>query len=157
VKSFRWLSVLIVGIGFFTVSLAQPARLTPQEIAQFIDAAQVEVIVVLPVLRVPEVADALRRASAKRGLSVKVLSGTESLRDGASFFWVLKLAGAELRTVSRVQGFELVLDRQTRITGDVIGRPLEPSELVRSTLEQQAVGHVKSLLEVWRKAAVAAF
>jgi hypothetical protein len=156
-RPFQWLSAFIVGFGFFTVSVAQPARLSPQEIAQFIDAAQVEVIVAVPVLRVPEVAESLRRASAKRGLSVKILTGAESLRDGASYFWVLKLAGAELRTVSSVQGFELVLDRQTRITGDVIGRPLEPSELVQSTLEQQAVGYVKSLLEVWRKAAVAAF
>lgn len=148
-----WL-LLMVAFGFGS-SVAQPVRLTPQQIALYVDAAQVEVIVAAPVLRVPEVADALRRASAKRGIGVKVLTGAESLRDAASYFWVLKLAGAEVRTVSSVKGFELILDRRTRITGDVIGRVLGPDELVPTTLEHQARGYAKELLAVWLKAKVA--
>jgi hypothetical protein len=147
-----WL-LLMVAFAFGS-SLAQPLRITPQQIAQYIDAAQLEVIVAAPVLRVPEVADALRRASAKRGIGVKVLTGTESLRDAASYFWVLKLAGAEVRTVSSVKGFELILDRRTRITGDVIGRVLGPDELVQAMFEQ-AQGHAKALLAIWLKAKVA--
>ena len=147
---------LLLMVAFaFGLSLAQPLRLTPQQIAQSIDAAQFEVIVAAPVLRVPEVADALRRASAKRGISVKVLTGTESLRDAASYFWVLKLAGAEVRTVSSVKGFELILDRQTRITGDVIGRLLGPDELVQATLERDVSKHLSTVLEVWSKARIA--
>jgi uncharacterized protein len=148
-----WL--LLTVVFAFGSSLAQPLRLTPQQIAQYIDAAQLEVIVAAPVLRVTEVADALRRASAKRGISVKVLTGAESLRDAASYFWVLKLAGAEVRTVSSVKGFELILDRRTRITGDLIGRLLGPDELVQATLEQQARGYAKELFVVWFKAKVA--
>ena len=147
--------LLIVVLGFGS-SLAQPARLMPQRIAQYIDAAQFEVIVAAPVLRVPEVADVLRRACAKRGVSVKVLTGVESVRDAASFFWVLKLAGAEVRTVSSVQGFELILDRQTRITGDVIGRLLGPDEVLKATVAQRAHGYAKALLKVWAKAKVTA-
>jgi hypothetical protein len=113
-------------------SLAQGLE-TPAQVAALVDSAQREVILVAPVLRVKPIADALRRAVVERDVSVKLLTGRESVNDGASFWWGLERAGAQLRTVGEVQGFELIVDRVVRVTGDAIGRVLSPTE--RADLE----------------------
>ena len=150
---FRWLLALALALS--CLGLAQASSLGPPELARLIDAAQAEVLVAAPVLRVPEVADALRRAVVRRGVRVRLLTGTQSLRDGASYFWGLRLAGAEVRTISRVSGFELIVDRRVRITGDAVGRVPFPGQ-VEMTLESGDVpGAVRLWLAMWARGAPA--
>ncbi len=127
---------------------------TVSDVATLIDSAQREVIVVAPVLRVKAIADALRKAVVERGLSLKVLTGISSVRDGASYWWGLQQAGAQVRTVSSVTGYEVIVDRQTRVTGDLIGRILGPTELGNTVLERGVGVQVNAarVLRVWEKA-----
>lgn len=151
----RRLCVLLLIV--FGSSLAQvTAPATPEALAQFIHSAQVEVILAAPVLRVPEVADALRRAVVERGVSVKILTGSSSLNDGASFWWGLQRAGADLRLVREVRGYEVFIDGSTRLSGDLIGRVLSPNERGDVTLEHDATVSPRAdrLRSIWAKARV---
>lgn len=133
-------------------SLVHAQRLeTSAQVAALVDSAQREVILVAPVLRVKAVADALRRAVVERGVSVKLLTGSSSVNDGASYWWGLVRAGAKLRTVREVAGFELIVDRASRVTGDAIGRVLSPAELADLTLERGpgVAGSAARALRAW--------
>ncbi len=127
---------------------------TVSDVAALIDSAQREVIVVAPVLRVKAIANALRKAVVERGLSLKILTGSASVRDGASYWWGLQQAGAQVRTVSSVTGYEVIVDRQVRVTGDLIGRILSPTELGNTVLEKGALVQVNAMrvLRVWENA-----
>jgi hypothetical protein len=129
---------------------------TVSDVAGLIDSAQREVIVVAPVLRVKVIANALRKAVVERGLSLKILTGSSSVRDGASYWWGLQQAGADLRTVSSVTGYEVIVDRQVRVSGDLIGRILSPTELANTVLERGAGVQVSAarVLRVWEMASV---
>lgn len=141
----------------FGSSLAQVgAPSTPDAVAQFIHSAQREVILAAPVLRVPEVADALRRAVVERGVSVKILTGDSSSKDGASFWWGLQRAGADLRLVREVRGYEMFIDSSTRLSGDLIGRVLSPNERGEVRLERDTTVSPRAdrLRSIWAKARV---
>lgn len=129
---------------------------TVWDVARLVDSAQREVIVVAPVLRVKLIADALRKAVVERGLSLKVLTGASSVRDGASYWWGLQQAGAQVRTVSSVTGYEVIVDRRVRVSGDLIGRMLSPTELANTVLERGAGVQVNAVrvLRVWATARV---
>ena len=147
-------ALLLIVFGSSLAQVAAPA--TPDAVAQFIHSAQLEVILAAPVLRVPEVADALRRAVVERGVSVKILTGDSSLGDGASFWWGLQRAGADLRLVREVRGYELFIDGSTRLSGDLIGRVLSPNEGAEVTLERDATVSARAdrLRSIWAKARV---
>lgn len=117
--------------------------------ASYIGAAQREVLVAAPVLRVRVIAEALRVAVIERGVTVKLLTGVRSANDAGSYWWGLSAAGATLRGVGVVSGFEVVIDRRLRLTGDAIGRALEPGEPLRVQLER-GVG-VESRARAWER------
>jgi hypothetical protein len=108
----------------------------PGDVARFVTAAQREILIAAPVLRVPEVANALRLALVGRGVKIYAVTGKTSARDAGSYWWSLERAGLQLRTVARVTGFELIVDERVRVTGDLIGRALEPGEANDATLER---------------------
>lgn len=142
--------LIVLGIVWcVTGAVAAPRDPTPVEMASYIGAAQREVLVAAPVLRVRVIAEALRVAVIERGVTVKLLTGVRSANDAGSYWWGLSAAGATLRGVGVVSGFEVVIDRRLRLTGDAIGRALEPGEPLRVQLER-GVG-VESRARAWER------
>jgi phytoene dehydrogenase-like protein len=122
----------------FSIAVAAPEQSSSAEIAAYINAAQRSVWVAAPVLRVKAVADALRIAKLERGLEIRLLTGVESVRDAGSYWWSLREAGASLRGVSIVRGFEVLIDQKIHLRGDLIGRVLAPGEARTITIERGA-------------------
>ena len=146
--------VLLSLICCVTTAVAGPRDPTPSEMAGYIGTAQREVLLAAPVLRVRMVAEALRVAMNERGVTVKLLTGVRSANDAGSYWWGLSAAGATLRGVGVVSGFEVVIDRRLRLTGDAIGRALEPDERVTVRLERGSgvETHARAWKRLWARA-----
>ena len=118
-----------------------------EDVVGFIRAAQREVLIAAPVLRVREIASAVHNAIQKRHVRVRVITGVESVRDAGSYWWTLQQVGAEIRTVATVKGFALIVDHRVAITGDLIGRILEPDEPNLAKIERGNL--IVPLIEKW--------
>jgi hypothetical protein len=137
--------------------LCSQARATSSEdVAGFIRAAQQEIMIAAPVLRVRVVANELHVAMKERHVRVRIISGFKSVRDAGSYWWTLQQDGAEIRTVEVVKGFALIVDRRVGITGDLIGRILEPDEVNLARIERGAslLGLINQWERVWSQAHV---
>jgi hypothetical protein len=89
---------------FLGVALAAPKTASTRDVVGYIATAQREIFLAAPVLRVKDIAEALRIAKVERGVKVYLLTGQRSNRDAASYWWSLHAAGCELRTVETVRG-----------------------------------------------------
>jgi hypothetical protein len=134
-------------------SLAAPKSASTRDVVGYIATAQREILLAAPVLRVKEIAQALRVAKAERGVNIHLLTGSRSHRDAASYWWSLHAAGLELRSVGSVTGYAILIDRRLRIAGDLIGRALEPDEPQLLEVQRGDVSFfVNRFLQVWRTA-----
>ena len=148
------LPIMLGIVWCVTGAVAAPRDPTPAEMVRYIGAAQREVLLAAPVLRVRVIAEALRVAVIERGVTVKLLTGVSSANDAGSYWWGLSAAGATLRGINTVSGYELVIDRRLRLTGDAIGRALEPGERATVQLER-GVGvetHARAWERLWGQA-----
>ena len=92
----------------------------PEHVAQVIDVAREEVLIVTEYLESDVVADALRRAIVERGVSVLIVTSPETVRDNVSYIDTLALAGAHVG-LANVGGSMLIADGTHGIQGDAVG------------------------------------
>ena len=93
---------------------------TSNDVLPYIDAGTQEVLVSAYMLRVQDVAEALRRAMVERGVAVYILTTTDGLNENASYAKSLALAGANVRS-GYANAELLIVDRYYVINGPLIG------------------------------------
>lgn len=113
---------ILVGCALAAWASAQAYRtlVTPEQVADVVRAATVEVLISADTLHSRAVADALREAMTVRGVPVYVLAAAEGSRENASYLSSLALAGASVR-LAPVGGSVLVIDRRVTIAGPLVG------------------------------------
>lgn len=110
----------------FTISLtrAQAANYrvlsSAEEVADAVNIATGEILVVTDVLRSQRVADALREAMVVRGVAVYLLTPAATAEEKPSYAASLAYAGANVR-LSDVGGSFIVVDRRYTVTGPLVG------------------------------------
>jgi hypothetical protein len=92
----------------------------PGELALTVGIATREILVTSDVLRTTEVAEALREAMVRRGVTVYIMTSPENVEENASYFASLALAGANVR-LGPVGGSFMIVDRRYTMVGSLIG------------------------------------
>lgn len=117
--------LLFICFFIFTpsISLAQNVITKPvettEDVAQVIASATREVLLVTDTFRNEGLADAVKEALEKRGVSVYVLAPETLVTDLSSYFGTLERAGAEIRLQDSTGAF-LIVDRTYVIQGQLL-------------------------------------
>jgi hypothetical protein len=138
-------------IATFTSSLAQNVVTKPvattNEIVEVIASATTELLLVTDTFRDEALADAVKEALEKRGVSVYVLVPETLVNDLGSYFGTLELAGAELRLQDSTGAF-LIVDRTYVIQGQLLST-LETTEQVTPTMLIASKDYARHLTELF--------
>jgi hypothetical protein len=115
---------------FLVMTLATAQKHTNLDDAvQLLQTANREIIVVAPVLRIKAVAEGLRSAGVDRGVRLLGITEKGAACDRASYWEALRLgAKLELRTITKVKGYALLIDGNRVLVGDALGRFIAPGE-----------------------------
>ena len=92
----------------------------PEHVAQVIDVAREEVLIVTEYLESEVVADSLRRAVVGRGVQVLIVTNPDTVRDNVSYIDTLIYAGAHVG-LANVSGSMLIVDGAHGVQGDAVG------------------------------------
>jgi Archaeal transcriptional regulator TrmB len=107
----------------FSISFAQNVITKPvattDDITQVIASATSELLLVTDIFRNEALADAVKEALEKRGVSVYVLAPETLVTDLSSYFGTLERTGAEIRLQDSTGAF-LIVDRTYVIQGQLL-------------------------------------
>jgi hypothetical protein len=116
-------------VAIFLLGFARAETFSLEQVVQLIKSANREIIVIAPVLRVHAIADMLRWVGVAQGVTIKGVTEAAGACDKASYWESLRQATKmELRAITKVNGYEIIVDGKTSAIGDSIGRILAPDE-----------------------------
>lgn len=105
------------------------------EIARLIATATDEVLLAVPTLLSPTLAEALREAVVVRGVRIFLLVSADHAEDRASYVMSLRLAGAEVRLAEVAESY-LVVDRRHMVSGPLLAA-LEGAQVFEKTAQSR--------------------